>query len=108
MLYYLAGLGTTLTALLIWFYGPLKATLGQIFFDKNIISNDQFETALIIKSPIVGKLAGCYVCCSFWCSLFVGCVLYSMFDLPGYFPFLAWFTYPSIAYLYKVILDKLH
>ena len=103
--YYLAGLGTTLTALLIWFYSPMRSTLGQILISKNIHTNDDFETALLYKSPFFGKLFGCYICCSFWGSLAVGVIFYAMFDLPGYFPFLTWSTYPSVAYLYKTVID---
>lgn len=109
MLYfYLAGLGITLTWLLIWFYSPLKTTLGQIFFSKSIISNDQFETALMITNPILGKLLGCYICTSFWGSFIVGTLLTLSFNLPLYFPVLAWFTYPCLAYIYKLLVDKIH
>jgi hypothetical protein len=108
MLFYISGLAATATALLIWFYGPLKTTIGQIIFSKNIYSNDQFETALLLKSSFLGKLLGCYICCSFWLSLIVGSLLYYVFDLEWYFPLLTWFTYPSILYLYKLALDKLH
>ncbi|NBO98992.1 MAG: hypothetical protein EBU90_02520 [Proteobacteria bacterium] len=106
IVFYLTGLGVTLTALTIWFFGPLKATLGQIFFDKNIYTNDQFETAMLVKYPLLGKLLSCYVCCSFWLSFLIGVGLLLIFNLPCYFPFLTWFTYPCIAYLYKSLVDR--
>jgi len=106
IIYYIQGLFVTWTILLIWFYSPLKVTLGQLLIDKNLYSNDQVETALLIKFPFLGKLLSCYICFSFWTSLIVGIILYKLFDLPGYFPFLAWFTYPSLCYLYKAIIDK--
>jgi len=108
MLYYIAGLCINSTALLIWFYSPLKTTLGQILFSKNIYSNDQFETALLLKSPLLGKLLGCYICCSFWSSLGIGLALWHIFSLPWFFPLLTWFTYPGLLYIYKLVLDKLH
>lgn len=106
MIPYFVGLLTTLTILVIWFYSPLRITLGQLFIDKNLYSLDQVETAILIKNKWIGKLLSCYICFSFWTSLLVGLFLYKTLDLPGYFPFLTWFTYPSIAYLYKSIVEK--
>lgn len=106
MIPYLVGLGMTLTALVIWFYSPLKITLGQIFVDKNLYSIDQVDTAIIIKNKWLGKLLSCYICFSFWTSLLVGLFLFKLLDLQWFFPFLTWFTYPSIAYLYKSIVEK--
>jgi hypothetical protein len=107
MLYpYIIGLLTTLTSLVIWFYSPLKITLGQLFIDKNLYSIDQVDTAILIKNKWLGKLLSCYICFSFWTSLVVGLILFKSLDLPGYFPFLTWFTYPSIAYFYKSIVEK--
>jgi len=103
---YIQGLLVTWTGLLIWFYSPLKVTLGQLFIDKNLYSNDQVETAIMIKNQWVGKLLSCYICCSFWLSLLVGIVFYLLMNLPGYFPFLTWFTYPSLCYLYKRIIGN--
>lgn len=108
MYYYIAGLGAVATFLLIWFYSPLKTTLGQIFFDRNFYSNDQFETALLLKNKFLGKLFSCYICTSFWTSLFVGLIFFIVFNLEWYFPLLTWSTYPAILYLYKLVLDKLH
>jgi hypothetical protein len=104
--FYLAGLFTLLTCLIIWFYSPFKSSFGYIFIDKSINTNDQFETALLIKAPFLGKLLGCYICTSFWGSLIIGILFWIVFNLPDYFPLLAWFTYPSIAYLYKRIIEK--
>lgn len=103
---YLIGLGILTTSLLIWFYSPLRTTIGQLFFDKNIFSNDQFETALLIKSPFLGKLFGCYICLSFWLSLLIGIGLTIFFKIHISFIPLAWFTYPGLAYVYKAIIDK--
>lgn len=108
MNYYIAGLGIAATFLLIWFYSPLKITLGQILFDKNFYSTDQFETALLLKNKILGKLSSCFICSSFWLSLLIGSSLFVIFGLEWYFPLLTWFTYPGVLYLYKLILDKLH
>jgi hypothetical protein len=104
--HYIEGLLITWTILLIWFYSPIKITLGQLFIDKNLYSTDQVETAVMIKNKWLGKLISCYICCSFWTSLAVGIILKLILDLPGYFPLLTWFTYPSLSYLYKKIIDK--
>jgi len=104
---YAQGLLTTLTVLLIWFYSPLKVTLGQLFIDKHLYSIDQVDTALLMKNKWLGKLLGCYICCSFWTSLIIGIIFLKANDLPFTFPTLTAFTYPCIAYLYKVIIDKL-
>lgn len=106
ILYYISGLGITLTLLLIWFYSPFKSSIGYLFLSKSISSNEDFETALLLKSPFLGKLLGCFICSSFWCSLVIGVLFWSVFDLPNYLPLLTWLTYPSIAYLYKSIIDK--
>lgn len=106
-IFFLLGYLVTQTLLLIWFYSPLKITLGQIFIDKNLYSVDQVETAIMIKNKWIGELISCYICCSFWTSLFVGIVFKKAFSLPLFFVLLAWFTYPSICYLYKLLVKKL-
>jgi len=103
---YAKGLLTTWTVLLIWFYSPLKVTLGQLFIHKNLYSNDQVETAIMIRNKWLGKLASCYICFSFWTSLLVGLFLKFENNLSWKFIFLTWFTYPSLCYLYKSIIDK--
>jgi len=60
----------------------------------------------MIKNKWLGKLISCYICCSFWTSLAVGIGLKVLLDLPMLFPLLTWFTYPSLSYLYKKIIDK--
>jgi hypothetical protein len=104
--YYVEGLLITLSALLLWFYSPLQVSLAQIFIHKNLYSLDQVNTAIMIKSKFLAKLLGCFICCSFWTSLVVGCFFMLITDVPKYFPLLTWFTYPSICYLYKTIIDR--
>jgi len=101
------GYFITQTLLLIWFYSPLKITLGQLFIDKNLYSIDQVETAVMIKNKWLGELISCYICCSFWSSLLVSVLLKKIFSLPLFFVFLAWFSYPCICYLYKLVIKKL-
>jgi hypothetical protein len=103
---YFEGLLVTLTALLIWFYSPLKVTLGQLFIHKNLYTDDQVETAIMIKNKWLGKLLSCYICFSFWTSLLVGAFFKISYNLPYQFIFLTWFTYPSLCYLYKSIIDR--
>lgn len=106
LLTYLKGLLVTWTALLIWFYSPLKVTLGQLFIHKNLYTDDQVETAIMIKNKWIGKLLSCYICFSFWTSLIVGLFFKLINGLGWDFMFLAWFTYPSLCYLYKSFIDK--
>ena len=103
---YAAGLLITCSSLLLWFYSPLKITLGQLFLNKNLYSIDQVETAVMLINPWLGKLISCFICCSFWISLIVGFIIMLIQNLPWYFPILTFFTYPSLAYLYKHLIDK--
>ena len=103
---YLTGLAITWTGLLIWFYSPLKVTLGQLFIDKNLYIIDQVETAVMIKNKWIGKLISCYICCSWWLSLAVSLMLKFVNDLSWKFVFTAWLTYPSLSYLYKRVIDN--
>lgn len=105
MLEYIIGLGATQTLLLIWFYSPLKTTIVQLFFKKDAIDGEILDTWLLLKSPFIGKLFGCYFCCSFWLSLIVGIVFMLWSGLSWLYPVITWLTYPSITYLYKKILD---
>lgn len=100
------GLLITWTILLIWFYSPLKVTLGQLFIHKNLYTDDQVETAIMIKNIWLGKLLSCYICFSFWTSLLVGLLFKILDNLSWSFVALCWFTYPSLCYLYKRIIDK--
>lgn len=102
---YIIGYLVVQTICLVWFYSPLKITLGQIFFDKKICSNDEFETHLMMRSMFFAKLLSCYICFSFWISLIVGAVGCLLLSLPVYALFLAQFTYPAVCYLYKSIVD---
>jgi hypothetical protein len=103
---FVLGYFITQTLLLIWFYSPLKITLGQLFIDKNLYTVDQVETAVIIRNKWLGELISCYICCSFWASLGVSLILKNVFSLPSFFVLLAWFSYPSICYLYKILVNK--
>lgn len=105
MTIYLLGLLITTTLLLIWFYSPLRITIGQLFIDKDMYTFDQFETYLLLKNVWIGKLLSCYICSSFWLSIFIGLI----FVLLGYasiiFPLITGLTYPSICYVYKKMID---
>lgn len=104
---YIAGYLITQTIILIWFYSPLRITIGQLFIDKTIYMTDHFETHLLMISPFLGKLLSCYICFSFWTSIIIGAAgLFICYDVPLYAPLLTGFTYPCICYLYKSIVDK--
>ncbi len=104
---YIAGYLIVQTILLIWFYSPLRITIGQLFLDKNMYMTDQFETYMLTLNPFLGKLLSCYICFSFWVSLIVGCVgSLLLYDTMAVIPCITALTYPCICYLYKSIVDR--
>lgn len=103
---YTLGLLFTCNACLIWFYSPLKITLGQFLFDKDLYTVEQFETRLLIRNAFLGKLLSCYICFSFWVSLFIGIVFALLSLVPIWFIAVTAGTYPCLCYLYKTIVDK--
>lgn len=100
---YILGLLSVCSLLMLWFVSPLKSTLGQIIFKKNL-TPDQFDDWLYIKHPFIGKLLSCWICCSFWLSLFVGVIIWGVFNSSILTPLLTFLTYPALAYLYKVLI----
>jgi hypothetical protein len=106
LLTYILGYLITQTLCVIWFFSPFRGSLGYLFLSKQIKSPEDFETLILFKSPIMGKLLSCYICFSFWCSLFVGIILCCITSLPLIFALLAPLTYPCICYLYKQIVSK--
>ncbi len=99
---YLTGLLITNSILILWFFSPLSNSIGKIFFKKdNIYTLDNLMDILAIKSVFLSTLLSCWICLSFWISLFVGACLMILFQLPIYFPLLTFLTYPSIVYLIK-------
>jgi hypothetical protein len=106
LLLYILGYLITQTLCVIWFFSPLRGSIGYLFLSKQIKTPEDFETLILFKAPLLGKLLSCYICFSFWCSLFVGTVMCYIANLPAIFIALAPFTYPSICYLYKQIVTK--
>lgn len=102
---YTIGLLITLTVLLIWFYSPLKSTIGGVI-SPQIYLNEQFDTFLLVRNKWVGKLSSCYICFSFWTSLIVGVITSIICDYNILYSLLTAFTYPAIAYLYKSLIEK--
>jgi len=105
LLIYILGYLIVQTLCVMWFYSPLRISLGQLFFDKNLISYDEFETHMLIRSPLIGKLLSCYFCFSFWTSVGIGIAGILLLCLPLWTPFLTCLSYPSICFLYKKIID---
>lgn len=104
---YFIGYFIVQTILVIWFYSPLRITIGQLFFDKNMYMTDHFETYVLAISPFLGKLLSCYICFSFWISIIVGCIgSYFLYDMKIIIPTITALTYPCICYFYKSIIDK--
>lgn len=104
MIEYFAGVLGVCSFLLLWFVSPLKITLAKIIFKKDIVVLDEFDDILFLKNKILGKLTACWVCLSFWLSLLVGIVLLIGFGSVWYMPLLTFLTYPSIAYIFKIII----
>ncbi len=99
---YIAGLLITNSILILWFFSPLPNSIGKYFLKKqNIYTLDHLMDILAVKSDFLSTLLSCWICLSFWISLFVGICLMLFCQLPMYFPILTFLTYPSITYLLK-------
>jgi len=100
---YILGLFSVCSLLLLWFVSPLKTTLGNILFRKNL-TLEQFDDVLYIKSPFLGKLTSCWICSSFWLSLIVGAVMVGTLQASIITPLITFLTYPGLAYIFKIII----
>ena len=94
-----------LSFLLLWFFSPLKLTLGKLFFKKDFIIPDEFDDRVFMFNSFLGKLQSCYICTSFWISLITGVIFLVLFSMPMYWPFLMFFTTPPIAYIFKKLVS---
>lgn len=104
---YIFGYLIVQTILVIWFYSPLRISIGQLFFDKNMYMTDHFETHVLALNPLLGKLLSCYICFSFWTSLFIGSVgSFFLYGMNFVIPIITALTYPSLCYLYKSIVER--
>lgn len=99
MIIFFTGLLIVNSMLLLWFFSPLKITLSEIFLKKTLMPLE-FDDYIYSKNKWLGKLLSCNICMSFWLSLAVGIFFMVFFYMPYYWPFLTFFTYPSICYLY--------
>ena len=106
LIYFLFGYLVVQTICLIWFYSPLRTSIGQLFISSEIYTNEEVETWLLLKSPLFGKLLSCYICFSFWTSLFAGVAAWLIFGFGVHAPIITSLSYPSICYLYKATVDK--
>lgn len=104
MIEYILGSLVVCSSLLLWFVSPLKITLAKVIFKKDIITLDQFDDMLFLRNKILGKLTACWICLSFWLSLLVGIVIVLGFNGEWYMPVVTFFTYPSIAYIFKTFI----
>lgn len=100
---YIVGCLAVCSTLLLWFASPLKITLAKLFFRKDILLPGEFDDILFLKNKIIGKLTACWICLSFWLSLFVGIILTLLFSCTWYMPLITFFTYPCLAYIFKTI-----
>jgi hypothetical protein len=105
MIPYILGLLTVFSLLVLWFFSPLKTTLSEIFLGKMLMPHE-FDDWLFIKNKWLGELLSCWICCSFWCSLFVGFVITITTGQIWYFPLITFFTYPGLCYIFKSIIKQ--
>ena len=96
---------TVLSILLLWFFSPLKLTLGKIIFNKDYVIPDEFDDRVFLFNSFLGKLISCYICFSFWSSLITGIFFMLIFSLPLYWPLLMFFNVPPIAYVFKKLVS---
>jgi hypothetical protein len=104
---YFVGLLTVLSLLVLWFYSPLKTTISEMFLGKTLMPHE-FDDWLYFKNKWAGKLATCWICCSFWLSLVVGTIITILFSsviIFNGFALITFFTYPAIAFLYYKIVN---
>lgn len=106
ILFYILGLLAVWNILVIWFYSPMRITIGQLLFSKDLYTFDQFETYIMSKNIWIGKLLSCFICFSFWTSLLLGICFYFIFSLPLFFPLLTCLTYPGICFFVKSFIEK--
>lgn len=104
IIFYILGLLSVCSFLMLWFVSPLKITLAKLFFSTDITDIKNFDDLLYIKSKFLSKLLSCWICCSFWSSLIVGLVL-GYICSNFYFPLVTFCTYPSLAYIFKRVID---
>lgn len=97
--FYFIGLLIVNSLLLLWFFSPIKNTIGKIIFKKDLMPTE-FDDLLFTKNKFLCKLSSCWICCSYWLSLAVGAFFMLCFSLPFYWPFLTYFTYPAFCYLF--------
>jgi len=102
---YFINVLSVLSFLLLWFFSPLKLTLGKLLFKKDFILLDEFDDRVFMINSFLGKLQSCYICTSFWISLFTGGIFMVLLSLPLYWPFLMFFTMPPIAYFFKKLVS---
>ena len=105
-LVYIIGLLTVNSLLILWFFSPLKTSLGKIIF-KKIMLPDEFDDRVYLKNHFIGELISCFICCSFWSSLLVGGLsLFVFTNLHLLYPLLTFFTYPPFCFLLYKIYSK--
>lgn len=100
--YWVFGLMVTLSLVQLWFYSPLKMTLGELFFKEKMVSELEFDDRLAIINEKVALLSTCYTCFSFWTSLLVGIIFFISFSLPLIWPIATFLTYPPLVWAYKI------
>ena len=96
------GLLNASSILQLWFFSPLKTTLGQLIWKDKVISDSEFDDRLAIISDKLSMLSTCYTCFSFWTSLLIGAIYCLIFKLNLGWPFLCFFSYPPLIWLIKV------
>lgn len=102
---YLLGVLNVASFLLLWFFSPLKNTLGKLFFKKDL-TTVEFDDILFIKYSFLGKLLTCWICSSFWLSLIIGIIYTLILNLTLLWPLITFTTYPAICYIFYTIIKR--
>jgi hypothetical protein len=98
----------TFSISILWFFSPLKITLGKILFKQHYTDPLEFEDKLVTINPTLGQIAGCWTCFTFWTSLLIGVVLTFLFSYPIFYPVIAFFTSPGICYIGYSLIRRLN
>jgi hypothetical protein len=101
MITYLTGLLILNSWLLLWFFSPLKSSIGYFILKKEVTNLD-FDDYLFIKNKFLSKLLSCWICLSFWSSLVIGFLL--TFNV--LWALLCFFTYPGLAYIFYSFIKR--
>jgi hypothetical protein len=105
IIYFILGLLNVNSLLLLWFFSPIKNTLGKIFFKRDLMP-DQFDDFIFVKNKVLGELISCWICCSFWLSIIIGVAYTVILQLPIFWPLITFLSYPGLSYIFYSFIKR--